>query len=74
MSILDNVRMGRPDATDEEVMQALKDAQAWEFVSAKEQGIYTKVEQGGRNLSGGQKQRLSIARALVRRPVVRASD
>ena len=47
-TIYDNILWGNEDATEEEVIQALKDAQAWEFVSAKEQGSYTKVEQGGR--------------------------
>ncbi len=65
-TVAENIRFGRPDATKEEVLQALRDAQALNFISEKEDGIETVVEQAGANLSGGQKQRLSIARALVR--------
>ncbi|ABR30011.1 multidrug ABC transporter ATP-binding protein [Thermosipho melanesiensis] len=64
-TIEDNVRIGKKDATEEEIIEALKIAQAWEFVSKLPDGIKTKVSQGGTNLSGGQKQRLAIARAIV---------
>lgn len=67
-TIRENIAFGKEDATDEEVMEALKIAQAWDFVSEKEEGLNHVLAQGGRNLSGGQKQRLAIARALVRRP------
>ncbi|MDK2885451.1 MAG: ATP-binding cassette, subfamily multidrug efflux pump [Thermosipho sp. (in: thermotogales)] len=64
-TIEDNVRIGKDDATEEEIIEALKIAQAWEFVSKLPKGIKTEVSQGGTNLSGGQKQRLAIARGIV---------
>ena len=73
-TIRDNILWGSPDATDEEVTEALKAAQAWEIVQGKEKGLDYVIEQGGRNLSGGQKQRLAIARALVRKPPVLVFD
>lgn len=73
-TIRDNILWGNPGATDEEVTEALKAAQAWEIVQGKEKGLDYVIEQGGRNLSGGQKQRLAIARALVRKPPVLVFD
>ncbi|WP_414838770.1 ABC transporter ATP-binding protein [Carnobacterium sp. TMP28] len=64
-TIRSNIQYGKPDATDEEIWQALEVAQAKEFVSELSSGLDSHVEQGGSNFSGGQKQRLSIARALV---------
>lgn len=72
-TIRDNLRFGKQTATDEQMIEALKVAQAWGFVAEKE-GLDTKVSQGGKNFSGGQKQRLSIARALVRKPNVYIFD
>lgn len=69
-TIADNMRWAKPDATDEEIISAIKIAQAWEFVSKLPDGIKTKISQGGKNLSGGQRQRLTIARALVGNPPV----
>ncbi len=69
-SIAENLRWAKPDATDEEIISALKIAQAWEFVSKMPDGINTHVSQGGKNLSGGQRQRLTIARALVGKPEI----
>ena len=66
-SIIDNIRYGKPDATEEEVRHALDISQSSEFVDKKEYGMYTYIAQAGTNVSGGQKQRLSIARALVRK-------
>ncbi|MBB6062383.1 ATP-binding cassette subfamily B protein [Thermosipho japonicus] len=64
-TIEENVRIGKEDATEEEIIEALKTAQAWDFVSKLPDGIKTQVSQGGTNLSGGQKQRLAIARGIV---------
>ena len=69
-TIRDNMRWGKEDATDEEIIKALKFAQAWEFVSKYDDGLGHWVEQGGDNFSGGQKQRLTIARALLKSPKI----
>lgn len=69
-TIADNIRWGCPNATDEQIIDALKAAQAYEFVSKLEDGIYAYLSEGGKNLSGGQKQRLTIARAIVGKPPV----
>lgn len=69
-TIRENMEWGNPDVTDDEIIKALKQAQAWEFVSRYKEGLDYKVEQGGDNFSGGQKQRLSIARALIKNPKI----
>lgn len=73
-TINENIRYGKEDATDEEVIHAAKVAQAYDFVSAMKDGFNAEIAQGGSNVSGGQKQRLSIARALVRKPEVYLFD
>jgi ATP-binding cassette subfamily B protein len=67
-TILDNLRRGKADATEEDANHALDVAQARDFVEEKEYGLYTVLTPGGNNVSGGQRQRLSIARAIIRRP------
>lgn len=69
-TIRENMQWGKENATDEEIIRALKQAQAWEFVSQYEDGLKHRVEQGGENFSGGQKQRLTIARALLKSPKI----
>ena len=66
-TIADNIRYGREDASDEEVVAAAKAAQAHDFIMGKEKGYETRITQAGGGLSGGQKQRVAIARALVKR-------
>jgi len=73
-TIGDNVRYGREDASDEDVLHAAAVAQAGEFVSRLPEGLGAAVAQGGTNFSGGQKQRLAIARALIRRPEIYVFD
>ncbi len=66
-TVKENIKMGNPDATDEEIIEASKIAQAHEFIEKLPLGYDTVISEGGTNLSGGQKQRISIARAILRK-------
>lgn len=73
-SIKENIRWGKKDATDEEVIAACKAAQAHDFIMSQPNGYDTVLAQGGLNLSGGQKQRLCIARAIIKQPKILILD
>ena len=73
-TIKGNIALGKPDATDDEIIEALKVANAFEFVKDLPEGIYTNVGDSGNKLSGGQKQRLSIARAVLKNPPIMILD
>ncbi len=73
-TIRENLLWGNPDATEEEIIQAAKDAQSYDFIMSFPKGFDTWLEQGGVNVSGGQKQRLCIARAMLRKPAILILD
>ena len=73
-SVRENMKWGKPDASDEEIIEACKHAQAHDFVIAHKDGYDRELGQGGTNVSGGQKQRLCIARALLRKPKITILD
>ncbi len=73
-TILDNLRWGNPQATEEECREACRLAQADEFIQQMPEGYQTRIEQGGTNVSGGQRQRLCIARTLLKRPKILVLD
>ena len=68
MSIAENLKLANPTISEEEMIQILKRANAWEFVQKMENGLNTYFGSGGTQLSGGQKQRIAIARALCKKP------
>jgi ABC-type multidrug transport system fused ATPase/permease subunit len=73
-SILENIRFGRPDATEQEVIDAAKKANAWEFIVGFPEQLNTEVGDRGIQLSGGQKQRIAIARAILKNPSILILD
>lgn len=73
-TIMDNIRWGKNDASEEDVIEAAKIAQADEFVTTFRDGYYTEVDEKGTSLSGGQKQRVAIARAIVKKPEIMIFD
>ena len=73
-TVRENIRYGRPEASEEEVVEAAKAAEAHDFILRLPQGYDTRIEERGVNLSGGQKQRVAIARAIVARPAVLILD
>ena len=73
-TLRENILWGKADADDDEIIEALKSAQAWDFVSEMPDGLDTYIQQGGTNVSGGQKQRLCIARAMLKHPAILILD
>ena len=73
-TIADNLRHGKKNATEEEMLAACRIAQIDDFIINSEKGLKTRVSQGGNNFSGGQKQRLSIARAIIKKPDIYIFD